>query len=219
MTLAALQSSNAHWFSSSQATGLTKIYQPDINIAIWERGPDQDVINALTELNQHQPGFTIKSMIHMDNARQRLNECLPECAGKAILADSIYLTLDLFSCLFEQSQVGIRFGRLSDAMCPRFHVDNLPVRLVQTLSGPGTEWLPEHTLDRRKLGRGNQGKPDHESGIYVSEKDIGHLQTGDIALLKGSGWEGNEAAALVHRSPPVPSGEARWFLSLDLTHG
>lgn len=218
MTLAALQSTNGHWFSSNQANGLAEIYQPHINIAIWERGPDIAVIHALSELTEHHPGFQIKSVIRMEHARQSLNDLLPECAGKADLAENLYLSLDLFCCLFDQKRVGVRFGRLSDAMCPRFHVDNLPVRLVQALSGPGTEWLPESTLDRSKLGRGNQGKPDHESGIYRSEQEIGHLQTGDIALLKGSGWEGNENTALVHRSPAVPRGVSRWFLSLDLAN-
>ena len=218
MTMAALQSANGHWFSSSQATGLAEIYQPHINIAIWERGPDRDVINALTELTENHPGLTIKSVIRMEHARQSLSELLPACTGQAILVDSLYLSLDLFTCLFEQERVAVRFGRLTEAMCPRFHIDNLPVRLVQALNGPGTEWLPESTLDRSKLGRGNQGKPDHESGIYRSEQDIGQLQTGDIALLKGSGWEGNEETALVHRSPAVPAGQSRWFLSLDLAN-
>lgn len=216
MTQAAITTPNEHWFSSQDATGLTEIYQPHINIAIWERGPDSAVIEALTELTEQHSSFNIKAVVGMSDARKKLSQLLPQCAGHDTLVESLYLSLDLFACLFEQEQVGVRFGRLTDAMCPRFHVDNLPVRLVHTLSGPGTEWLLETTLDRNKLGRGNQGKADHESGIYRSEQEIGHLQCGDIALLKGSGWEGNEAMALVHRSPAVPAGQSRWFLSLDL---
>lgn len=218
MTQAALTPTKGHWFSSTQATGLAEIYQHPVNIAIWERGPDSDVITALAEMTKHHPGFHIKSVVQVSNARERLSELLPKCTGHSTLVDTLYLSIDLFTCLFEQTQVGVRFNRLTEAMCPRFHVDNLPVRLVQTLNGPGTEWLPESTLNRSKLGRGSQGLPDHESGIYRSEQDIGHVQAGDIALLKGSGWVGNEATGLVHRSPPVPAGESRWFLSLDLAN-
>lgn len=203
-------------FSSTHAIGLSEIYHPHVNIAIWERGPDTAVIDALAELTRHRPAFQIKSVIRPSHARQRLSDLLPDVAGRNALLETLHLSLDLFACLFEQQQVGMRFSRLTEAMCPRFHVDNLPVRLVQALNGPGTEWLPESTLDRSKLGRGNQGLPDHESGIYRSEHEIGHLQAGDIALLKGRGWEGNEDAALTHRSPRVPEGQSRWFLSLDL---
>jgi hypothetical protein len=39
------------------------------------------------------------------------------------------------------------------------------------------------------------------------------LQAGDVALLKGENWQGNEGAGLVHRSPSGQQG--RLLLSLD----
>ena len=53
------------------------------------------------------------------------------------------------------------------------------------------------------------------SGLFQSETDIENLQSGQVALLKGERWEGNEGAGLVHRSPRLNKGERRLLLSLD----
>jgi hypothetical protein len=100
-------------------------------------------------------------------------------------------------------------------MCPRFHFDRIPCRLVTTYHGKATEWLPHRVVDRSKLGNGNQGQPDDKSGLFHHKNDIHRLKEGDVALLKGEKWQGNEGAGLVHRSPPVLSGEYRLLLTLD----
>nr|WP_290980084.1 DUF1826 domain-containing protein [Halomonas sp.] len=41
------------------------------------------------------------------------------------------------------------------------------------------------------------------------------LTAGDIALIKGSGWEGSEHSALVHRSPSLINGPKRLLLTID----
>jgi len=71
-------------------------------------------------------------------------------------------------------------------------------------------------VDRSKLGRGSKGLSDLESGLYRGAGDIEQLQRGDVALLKGELWEGNETAGLVHRSPAVSPGESRLLLTLDI---
>ena len=100
-------------------------------------------------------------------------------------------------------------------MCPRFHVDRVPCRLLTTYLGVATEWLPHHNADRSRLGIGNQGKPDEESGIMNSDKDIKYLNQGDVALLKGEAWEGNEGSGLIHRSPTLDSNSRRLLLTID----
>ena len=53
--------------------------------------------------------------------------------------------------------------------------------------------------------------------LDTSETDIENLQSGQVALLKGERWQGNEGArlGLVHRSPDLDKGEPRFLLSLD----
>jgi hypothetical protein len=100
-------------------------------------------------------------------------------------------------------------------MCPRFHFDQVPCRLVTTYHGAATQWLPNYSVDRSKLGRGSNGQPDSASGLYSHEPDIKQLSSGDVALLKGERWSGNENSGLVHRSPVTSPDETRLLLTLD----
>ncbi|HBC56874.1 MAG TPA: DUF1826 domain-containing protein, partial [Gammaproteobacteria bacterium] len=56
---------------------------------------------------------------------------------------------------------------------------------------------------------------DAESGLYTAVDAIQTLAIGDVALLKGELWEGNEGAGLVHRSPGVLPNQKRLLLTLD----
>ena len=100
-------------------------------------------------------------------------------------------------------------------MCPRFHVDRLPCRLITTYKGKATEWLQHDYVDRSKLGTGNQGKPDDESGLFKSVKDVKRLAKGDVAIMKGENWIDNEGRGLVHRSPYLDNENSRLLVSLD----
>ena len=100
-------------------------------------------------------------------------------------------------------------------MCPRFHVDWVPCRLITTYLGVATEWLPHNDADRSKLGTGNMGKPDELSDLFDSSSAIKQLNCGDIALLKGEIWENNEGAGLIHRSPQLSGGSRRLLLTID----
>ena len=78
--------------------------------------------------------------------------------------------------------MGLRLTVLDRAMCPKFHVDNVPPSFDHNVSGVATEWLPHESVNREKLGVGSQGKPDHESGLYQNQGDIQQLNCGDVAL-------------------------------------
>lgn len=92
-------------------------------------------------------------------------------------------------------------------MCPRFHVDHVPVRLITTYSGIGSQWLREGVMDRRQLG-----KPEAEP---LQDSLIEQISSGDVALFKGEKWHGNEGFGLIHRSPQAAPGERRLILTLD----
>lgn len=91
----------------------------------------------------------------------------------------------MFCYLFDLKQTGLRLAALDNAMCPKFHVDKIPCRLVTTYHGVATQWLPHHVADRSKLGSGSNGLPDDETGLHPHQKHIQQLNDGDVALLKG----------------------------------
>jgi hypothetical protein len=134
---------------------------------------------------------------------------------EAFCADIANL-VSIFSHLFELENIGLRLGMLDKAMCPRFHVDHVPCRLVCTYGGIGTQWLEDAYVDRSKLGSRSGGLSDDLSGLIVDAEAIGTMPNYAIGLLKGSRWEGNEQHGAVHRSPHLSAEfPRRLLLTLD----
>ena len=73
---------------------------------------------------------------------------MPDSDHKREFQQDIILLISLFACLFGAEQINLRLTPLKTAMCPRFHVDNIPCRLVTTYGGLGTEWLLEENINR-----------------------------------------------------------------------
>ena len=198
----------------------TAIYQDDVNIAVWQR-EQQTILNQYAEeWAQHYPTHSPRllvptSLMSTSKVAQQIEQALPNLGHKQAFQQDILLLIDMFACLFDAEEVGLRLTPLTKAMCPRFHVDNIPCRLVSTYAGLGTEWLLEENLNRSRLGKGANGLPDHKSGIFKDPDTVQQLSCQHVALLKGSGWIGNEDHGLVHRSPALPPKQSRLLLTLD----
>ncbi len=192
---------------------LANIYEEAVNIAVLQRKIPIRLEQAVASFIELNPLFQTSMTVSSERALNALIEELGDNHIGKILSVDIAQIVDMFCCLFELKRVGLRLAVLSRAMCPRFHVDRVPCRLVTTYQGAATQWLPNRVLDRTKLGHGNGGLPDNESGLYTSSNDIQALSTGDIALLKGESWEGNQGLGLVHRSPDIE--RPRLLLTLD----
>lgn len=198
-----------HMSQDKQPSVLSDIYQEDINIAIWRR-QKQFLVKEFLALN---PTFQKEMILTPQDALSRINEFFDN--NMTEVSEDIALLVDMFCYLFELKQAGMRLKVLDKAMCPKFHVDKVPCRLVTTYQGMATQWLPHELVDQTKLGWGCNGLPDSESGLYQSESDIQQLDCGDVALIKGTLWKGNENAGLVHRSPGLIANEKRLILTLD----
>ncbi|RTZ17825.1 DUF1826 domain-containing protein [Vibrio aquaticus] len=199
---------------SDDPTVLTDIYRDEINIAVWQRQFDAATQDEITQFLNEHPSLSKSLNLSPENAYESLDFALDGKAPKALVENMAEL-VDMFCCLFELDHVGLRLATLSGAMCPRFHVDHVPCRLVTTYQGIATQWLANDTIDRSKLGRGSNGLPDEQSGLFQNASDIEQLTSGDVALLKGTRWEGNEETGLVHRSPNPTNNEPRLLLTLD----
>lgn len=138
--------------------------------------------------------------------RKQLATRLDEASADAISAEISEATSALAALLGCQS-VGIRVAMLHKPMCPRFHVDRIPCRLLITLDGAGTEWIADGDLDRDALvDRASDTPPTRDGG------SIAQLPTGAWSLLKGGSWE-EGYGGLAHRSPAAV-GE-RLLVSID----
>ncbi|MGH1541272.1 MAG: DUF1826 domain-containing protein [Arenicella sp.] len=195
----------------------TDIYQEDINIVTWQRDLAQSLKDSVSEFLVSNPGFQSTLTVTPQSALSDIQKAFGS-VDQSILVENIAELVDIFCSLFEISHAGLRLSALDRAMCPKFHVDKVPCRLVTTFQGVATQWLPHHAVDRTKLGLGSNGLPDKESGLYQRHDDIQQLSCGDVALLKGEVWYNNENAGLVHRSPALSAGENRLLLTLDFAN-
>ncbi|WP_166420240.1 DUF1826 domain-containing protein [Pseudoalteromonas sp. Z1A8] len=204
---------------STNANVLPQIYNEDTNIVIWQRSAAEKLTKAVNTLIATSTLKPLELAVSPDDAfDQLIKELKPEDNNRDevnTLCEDIALLVEMFCCLFDLKRAGLRLKVLDKPMCPRFHVDKIPCRLVTTYQGVATQWLNHSDVNRSKLGTGNLGKPDEESGLFKSLSNINQLTKGDVALLKGEYWNDNEGAGLVHRSPPVAANEQRLLLTLD----
>lgn len=188
---------------------LTKIYDDSTNMAIWQREVCAKRRHNLQHyLQKNSPSLSLTRIIEVDAIERDLADILTGFPDHEALHANIAELVDMFCCLFDLPRAGLRLKVLERAMCPRFHVDRVPCRLVTTFCGAGTQWLPQPLANY-------QGLKDEAPGVYQHKNDIQVLQPGDVALLKGELWQGNEGAGLVHRSPPASATEMRLLLTLD----
>ncbi|MCL9777134.1 DUF1826 domain-containing protein [Vibrio sp. S4B1] len=199
-----------------QPTVLSDIYKQDHNLAVWQRSLPATLIQSIDEMLKQGAALSVVQTVTPDNTATLLRNKLADHACAEELSQDIALIVDMFCCLFDVNEAGLRLTTLDSPMCPKFHVDHLPCRLVTTYAGAATQWLRNEEVDRRKLGAGGAGLPDHQSGLYQGSNVINQIERGDVALLKGSGWEGNEDSGLVHRSPEATPEQRRLLLTLDL---
>ena len=95
--------------------------------------------------------------------------------------------------------------------CPKFHADTVPMRLIATLAGRGTEVLSDAIVD-------DFGK-NGPTTLLVDRADVKpHTMTpGDAVVLLGRLAKGGARRPSVHRSPPAgpPRPGRRVVLVLD----
>lgn len=164
---------------------LANIYQKNTNIAIWQRDLSQELTLAVDEFLARNKTKAAVLAVTPETTNDVLCKAFGDSDSMMALREDIALLVDMFCCLFELKEAGLRVTILERAMCPRFHFDRIPCRLVTTYQGIATEWLNNDVIDRTKLGAGNQGKSDEESGLFKNLNDINRLSQGDVGLLKG----------------------------------
>ena len=201
--------------TTNEISKLSEIYRDEINIAIWKRKLSGSLIASSEYVANEKPNLEFSEILQPKSVEQSLKFSIGSNIEMLPFFDDVSHLVFTFCNLFDQKKIWLRLDGLDHPMCPRFHTDKLKCRLVTTYVGPATQWIPHHLVNRNKLGYGNEGKPDNESGLFLNVNDIEQLDTGDVALLKGESWEGNDGAGIVHRSPHEKSKYQRLYMTID----
>lgn len=191
---------------------LGEVLHDGVNLAVWQRRlPAQIADFAEALLAQGEPlAQSITLELPQTDSEPNLTGLVAQYADlpgqAAFLADVAWL-VRAYACLLDARRIGLRLRALDKAMCPRFHVDHVPLRLITSYAGVGSDWLEEGAMPRSGLG---QPSAEPQDARVIRRLDSGH-----VALAKGEKWQGNEGRGLIHRSPQPPVGQRRLLLTLD----
>ncbi|MEH6783780.1 MAG: DUF1826 domain-containing protein [Alcanivorax jadensis] len=185
---------------------LADVMMDPVQVTVWDR---RSPINQRLVQQACLKKLAVKSWLDVNDLSGSIERLLPG-EDFAPLREDLMLLADMMACLFGVSGVGVRVTALEKPMCPRFHVDRIPVRLLCTYGGPGSQWLPAPSVPAGLLVPGVE-----QEGRYAADS-VQQLQAGQVALFKGDTWRDNPGSGVVHRSPPVSPGQQRLLVTLDI---
>lgn len=113
--------------AATDAAVLTRIYDANINLAVWQRSLSAEVKSYADGLFTRANPLQWQEVIALNSVEARADKILPTHTHKPDFIHDLNEVLQMFCCLFELDQVGLRLPVLDTAMCPRFHTDRVPV--------------------------------------------------------------------------------------------
>ena len=177
-------------------------------LAIMNRSMPENASLFFTQLLKIS--FNITGEIYKETATINIKDLLSDKLPKKIKNNVFYqpwiedmANLCEMFCITEKSSY-ISFSLSSHRGCRRYHIDNVPLRLLVTYAGQGTEWLPDEFANKRAYAN---GEPNERIIKDISKKQF--VGEWDIALFKG-GPEG-----LLHRTPDSALNKNSILMRLD----
>ena len=122
---------------------------------------------------------------------------------KTWLIEDISACVNWLSSVSNTTGFNIKLEVITERMCPKFHVDRVPMRLLCTYVGPGTEWTDANTAYSV-----NFEEP-------FDPENISQVPSEGILIFSGA-HGANSLAPLWHRSPDVPQGVRRILLCVNI---
>lgn len=195
-----------------QVEVVDRIDRPGLQLAVWHRPA---AARQAEQLRCLHPG-PMRLTATLDCRTGRLLARVPDPDDGWTLAPSLQAAIHEVLRGFARiasvrglDTLSVRLETIESRVCKRFHVDHVGLRLLCTLYGAGTEWIPEYAADRSQLGAGG--------GAVLREADaVRQIPAGDIAVLKGHCHRGDPGLGLIHRSPEATPAAPRLLLAADL---
>ena len=183
----------------------------DSKLMIYERNAPQGSVSFFKNLIKID--FSVNAEISKFDTKNNIKSALSDVFSFEIKSSIFYETwindithlCKIFSDIQNTNSISMWLG--SKRGCKRYHIDNVPQRLLVTYSGEGTEWLPDDAGD--KIAYLN-GEPNEKILKNSKRKQI--VNEWDIAIFKG-GSEG-----LLHKTPDTALNKHSILLRLDHAH-
>ena len=142
----------------------------------------------------------------ISDTKNILQEEIPKTLQNVLFFDKwiedIAKAIILFCDTQESDSVGFWLG--TERGCRRYHIDNVPLRLLITYAGKGTEWLPDEVSDRLAF---TKGEPNGK--IVRDPTALQFMKAWDIGIFRGG------PKGLLHRTPDDALNGPSILLRLD----
>ena len=195
--------------NSDSVSDFAEIYADDVELISVDRPNHQAIESLSQDLIQSRKTLELQWVQAADDC-EAANDHLPETVDdhvKSMLVEQVKDSCEMLGALLGCDNIGVRLATLRSPMCPKFHVDNIPCRLLITLTGEGTEWIPHGDVNWPVFSDlSNNDTPAR------TDSSVKKLAAGQWSLLKGGSWK-NNYQGVVHRSPE--GSHERLLLSLD----
>jgi len=185
---------------------LGSVADPSVDLAIWRRTLPLILSEWLdTRLPHHLPNGRI--LVGLNDIEAGVASLVRGRTKPArLLAADITGLARMFATIARIDQVDIRLDMIRRDACWRFHRDAVPLRLLVTYRGPGTELPPAEEADRALVEQRDYQGP------------LRRLPRAAAALFKGDPADSGQG--VLHRSPPIAgTGITRLLLCLNPASG
>lgn len=205
-----------HVASTDSAVGAASILRPGVNLWLWRRRLDPIIAGAADQVAARAPHAS-RTLTPIDDRHAAVDRLLDDHgaqqdAARTLLAQDMAALAFLFARLSGLARVQVRLEAATQESCPLFHVDSVPLRLLCTYAGAGTEWLAD--ADARHDELGLRGRRVHVANQAIrGNAPIRSVPLGWVAIAKGRRF-GDGTPGVVHRSPD-PAGIPRLLLVID----
>lgn len=190
----------------TDASILRAVRDRGVGAGIWRRSCEPSFADWLDDLPPKilPHGRILVSLDDLHRAVPQLvaGNGLPPSRFADLLTRDVILMAQCFAFVSSEPQVDIRLETVETDACWKFHCDNVPLRLVVTYRGPGTQFVPTERYEEALARQAGYRGPLNEVSRFTA------------AIFKGSqiGQHG-----VLHRSPPIMgTGQSRLLLCLNV---
>ncbi len=179
----------AHVVMGCDFRSLTGIANPAINLAIWQRRLLPALATDVNRLMAAAAGdvrFTAPLARLADGLATAVAEA--EWPSVPVLVEDVADLAAHAAPLMMTTVFDVRLEIVTGNACRKFHADYVPLRLITSYTGPGSQWLH------------NDAAAALAHGVGIEQLDVRQLLAGEVALFKGRLLSGTP---IIHRSPPI----------------
>lgn len=172
----------SQYFVQSRCELTARMNSPEADIVMMPQQPWLDLEDQVRNASNGEN----RMVLECRQARERIDRGLLDIGiDSTQLVSAMATAIDLFALTFDQEKVELRIELTDQQSCPKFHCDNVYVRMLATYFGPTTEFI-----DR------NEPNAIHRAPLY------------SLVFLKGH-LHPTYQDRILHRSPAFLVGEKR----------